>query len=831
MMLRGVRIPGQSRTSQSWVVTSSDGHRVARRQRPAQGPRCEAVKRSRKRPTASPAPASDEIAKPIRSPETATENPKKTTLEPIRQHRSVLPCRSGGQATVSVTEDEETIAVTIQLSGGPLSGLARPPTLLWGVYRGSSRRWQHPAGCSPPRSTLDERSGAMRSPFDMHGSITLRFPARLAPLTLAWVGAAAGRPVLPLVARHFAVPLGTLPGTPVPLGPSLAGRPGAERGANFALASRSAHGACLLLFRRGGDGAWAKALELELDPAVNRTGDVWHVTLPTLSRREGLAYAWRIDGEVAWDGGNRTQPDRLLLDPMASSLVLTREAVRGLGPLKAPSISLQEGEVPAFLLSGLDVLGADVAAGRPAGRSQAVPPTHQRCMVAVDVRGAGDGTLLGTLDLIPEIQALGFNTVVLSPCYATAWAGTPLDRGRAAVSYWAPDPTLASSPEAASREVQRLVAGLHAAGLAVLMQVDFTFTAEGGDDSPCPLSFRGLDHAVYYRRAGVLNAGHAVVRQYMIDVLRHWALDYGMDGFNFMGAENLVQDRNGVILDSPPLAAAIAYDPVLAGLQMIASTADKTLLPREGVRGFPHWGEWQESDGSLAAATLGPLCGSALAHPPSLKEALEACPAVFAAEGEGLTPGNLAVARPPSACVHTLALPPGGQDVALKTALLVALCAAGTPLLSLDDAARFARFVGGVTRLRRRWADLLLPAAFGQGARSVRWHGAAPGSEPDWDGSAALAGLPEAGFLAMAVVGPGGAPALYLAVNASDVEVTATPPAPPARHPWRRAVDTGLGPPEDAMASAPPRHPFPTYTLQPKAGLLLVADFDASSAW
>lgn len=145
------------------------------------------------------------------------------------------------------------------------------------------------------------------------------------------------------------------------------------------------------------------------------------------------------------------------------------------------------------------------------------------------------------------------------------------------------------------------------------------------------------------------------------------------------------------------------------------------------MRGFPHWGEWQESDGSLAAATLGALCGSALAHPPSLREALEACPAVFAADGEGLVPGNLAVARPPSACVHALALPPGGRDVALKTALLVALCAAGTPLLSLDDAARFARFVGGVTRLRRRWADLLLPAAFGQGARSVRWHGAAPG--------------------------------------------------------------------------------------------------------
>lgn len=209
-----------------------------------------------------------------------------------------------------MTEDAETITVTIQLGGGLLSGLARPPSLLWGVYRGSSRRWQHPAGCSPPGSALDERSGAMRTPFDDRGSVALRFPARLAPVTLAWVAAAAGRPVLPLVARHFAVPLGTLAGTPVPLGPSLVGAGGSRSGVNFALRSRSAQGACLLLFRRGGDGAWAKALELELDPTANRTGDIWHVTLPALSGREGLAYAWRVDGEVAWDGGNRTQPGR-----------------------------------------------------------------------------------------------------------------------------------------------------------------------------------------------------------------------------------------------------------------------------------------------------------------------------------------------------------------------------------------------------------------------------------------------------------------------------------------------------------------------------------------
>lgn len=119
--------------------------------------------------------------------------------------------------------------------------------------------------------------------------------------------------------------------------------------------------------------------------------------------------------------------------------------------------------------------------------------------------------------------------------------GTPLADGQAAVSHWAPDPSLGSSPERASAEMQEMVAGLHGAGLAVLMQVDLVFTAEGDDDAPRPLSLRGLDHAAFYRGGGVLNVGHAVARQYIVDVLRHWALDYGIDGFEFLGAENLVQ--------------------------------------------------------------------------------------------------------------------------------------------------------------------------------------------------------------------------------------------------------------------------------------------------
>lgn len=158
------------------------------------------------------------------------------------------------------------------------------------------------------------------------------------------------------------------------------------------------------------------------------------------------------------------------------------------------------------------------------------------------------------------------------------------------------------------------------------------------------------------------------------------------------------------------------------------------------------------------------------------------------------------------------------------------------------------------------------------------------GSEPDWDGSAARLGLSEAAFFALSIRGPGGAPAVYLALNASPHPVTASlPPSPvrrrararaeggkggkscvalegacrrgvqwtrlqtppgqrlpqhpssPAscwglfvqfRHPWRRAVDTALPAPEDAKLHDAPRHPYQEYTLQPGTGLLLVTEFE-----
>eukprot|EP00983_Pelagomonas_calceolata_P030693 964171-Pelagomonas_calceolata.AAC.1 len=55
------------------------------------------------------------------------------------------------------------------------------------------------------------------------------------------------------------------------------------------------------------------------------------------------------------------------------------------------------------------------------------------------------------------------------------------------------------------------------------------------------------------------------------------------------------QDRFGTVLDNPPLAEDICHDPVLRGLKLVAAPGDSNLLPRNGVRGFPHWGVWMQT--------------------------------------------------------------------------------------------------------------------------------------------------------------------------------------------------------------------------------------------
>src|SRR5262245_55799649 len=62
-------------------------------------------------------------------------------------------------------------------------------------------------------------------------------------------------------------------------------------GVNFAVVSRHAQAVHLILFQEGQDEPLA---EIPLDPATNRTGDVWHVLVSGLPAN--VLYGYRVNG-------------------------------------------------------------------------------------------------------------------------------------------------------------------------------------------------------------------------------------------------------------------------------------------------------------------------------------------------------------------------------------------------------------------------------------------------------------------------------------------------------------------------------------------------------
>jgi glycogen operon protein len=139
-----------------------------------------------------------------------------------------------------------------------------------------------------------------------------------------------------------------------------------------------------------------------------------------------------------------------------------------------------------------------------------------------------------------------------------------------------------------------------------VLDVVFNHTAETGRLGPT-ISFRGLANAEYYRLrpedpggyindtgcGNTINADSAVVRRLIVDSLRHWVRDIGVDGFRFDLASVLGRTATGFSREHP-LFAGIAADSVLAGCKLIAEPWD--IGPGGYQLGaFPKgWAEWND---------------------------------------------------------------------------------------------------------------------------------------------------------------------------------------------------------------------------------------------
>ena len=374
-------------------------------------------------------------------------------------------------------------------------------------------------------------------------------------------------------------------------------------GVNFTVYSHGATSIELLLFHRAEEEPFA----ILPFPKHYRIGNVYSMIVFKLNI-EDFEYAYRVDGPYEPEKGLIFNKNKYLLDPYA----------------RAVSGQSQWGDSsPRGQHYKARVVKDDFDWG-----SIAPPllPTEDLIIYELHVRGftkdhssgvLHPGTFDGLLEKLPHLLELGVNVVELMPIFEfdemqdyREVDGEKLYNywGYNTVSFFSPNTSYSSYREhnREGNELKHLIQVFNQHGIEVYLDVVFNHTAEGNEHGPF-FSFKGFDNNIYYLLTpegyyynfsgcgNSLNCNHPIVRQMILDCLRYWVNTYRVNGFRFDLASILGRNEDGSPMNKPPLLQALAFDPILGDVKLIAEAWDADGLYQVGT--FPSWNRWAEWNG------------------------------------------------------------------------------------------------------------------------------------------------------------------------------------------------------------------------------------------
>ncbi len=282
---------------------------------------------------------------------------------------------------------------------------------------------------------------------------------------------------------------------------------------------------------------------------------------------------WTPGSEIGFEkdvdeAGNRFDPNKLLLDPYAretSHDPRTPTHQDGWVYTTGPEHRAEDSALVAP--KGIVVHEEPADLGTPPARplkDQIVYEVHVRGFTMTDESLPEEirGTYAGAAAKAAYLADMGVTAIELLPLHETQNEQNDVDPtsatgdnywGYSSLSFFAPERRYSSdkAPGGPTRELQAMVKAFHDEGIAVLVDVVYNHTGEGGnwnkEGDVAPLhSWRGLDNTGYYQLGkdvahyqndnGVgpnLAAKSLLARDMVIDSLRYWHEDLGVDGFRF----------------------------------------------------------------------------------------------------------------------------------------------------------------------------------------------------------------------------------------------------------------------------------------------------------
>jgi glycogen debranching enzyme GlgX len=378
-------------------------------------------------------------------------------------------------------------------------------------------------------------------------------------------------------------------GRPWPLGAQCT-----DKGINFAIFSVNAHAIELCIFDTTGE------QQIQSVFFTGKTNLIWHGFLPSIG--VGAVYCFRVHGKFEPENGHWFDATKALLDPYAKDVFQCKD-----GSFRARVVESRDEN--ATSQAWRDTSDADriIYELHVKGFSKS---NHE---LPEPLRGTYAG--LAHPASIKHLQDLGVNALSLLPVHYC------LDEPRltklALSNYWGyntlaffcPNPKYASSNNPRA-EFKAMVQALHQANIEILLDVVYNHTAESDEYGPT-LSFRGIDNASYYRLpsndlskyenfagcGNTLDIRQPQVLQLVMDSLRYWVTEMGVDGFRFDLAPILGRqagEHGNDFSNRATFFQTIAQDPVLSRVKMIAEPWD---IAGNGyqVGNFPSgWGEWND---------------------------------------------------------------------------------------------------------------------------------------------------------------------------------------------------------------------------------------------
>ncbi len=365
-------------------------------------------------------------------------------------------------------------------------------------------------------------------------------------------------------------------GSAWPLGSSLT-----PDGVNFSIAAPHAKKVQLLIFQNESDDF---PIEIISFNQINRSGDYWHVELEGCS--EGTLYGYKVFMDEVKD-----KNDNLVLDPCA-------RAISGWGRYtRNQKDNLNKGY--SHFLKG-------VVTNRDNFDFKSHPrPKHEWNKTIIyelhvggftkhpdsKISDSKKGTFIGLIEKIPYLKSIGITSIELLPIFAF----DPSDAPEGLENYWGYSPINWFTPHqgfidgydplVARKQFKQFVEICHDNELEVLIDVVYNHTTEGNQDGPI-ISWKNFGPKTYYHQdddenyqdvsgcGNSIAANRPLVRQLILESLRCWAIELGVDGFRFDLGIALSRGENLIPLEEPPLFEEIEADPTLSDVKLISEPWD-----------------------------------------------------------------------------------------------------------------------------------------------------------------------------------------------------------------------------------------------------------------